>query len=104
MKCSLFVMCNLGDPGKSHLPARFFLLQSCQMFHTFWERNIILLPISLEEVRCIHENFFCELYVVKFWERMVQNSFSHHTIPKAWYAAWFSCSRNPSLGNLLGLH
>ena len=52
----------------------------------------MLLPIVLEEVRGIPENVFCELYVVKFWEGMVQNSFSCHTIAKAWHAPWFSCS------------
>ena len=64
-------VCNLGDPGKSHPPARFFLLQSSQMCHTFWKTNIVLLMILLEEVRCIPENIFCKLYVIKFWEQMV---------------------------------
>ena len=31
----------------------------------------MLLLTVLEEVRCIPENIFCELYVVKFWEGMV---------------------------------
>ena len=31
----------------------------------------MLLPIVLEEVRCIAENILCELYVVKIWEGMV---------------------------------
>ena len=48
----------------------------------FWERNIVLLPILLEEVRCIPDNIFCKLYVVKVWEGMVRNSLSCHTIPK----------------------
>ena len=43
----------------------------------------MLLPIVLEEVMCISETIFCELYVVKVWEGMVQNSFNCHTIPKA---------------------
>ena len=55
----------------------------------------MLLPIVLEEVRCIPETIFYELYVVKFWEEMVQNSFSCHTIPKPWHAprvlCFFSC-------------
>ena len=50
----------------------------------------MLLLIVLEEVRFIPENIFCKLYVVKFWEGMVQ--FSCHTIPKAWHAPWFLCS------------
>ena len=41
----------------------------------------MLLPILLEEVRLIRENIFCELYVVKFWEGMVCNSLSCHTLP-----------------------
>ena len=28
----------------------------------------MLLPFLLEEVRCIPDNIFCELYVVKVWE------------------------------------
>ena len=39
------------------------------------------LPILLEEVRCIPENILCELYVVKVWEGMVQNSLICHTFP-----------------------
>ena len=31
----------------------------------------MLLLIALEEVRCIPEKIFCELYVVKLWEGMV---------------------------------
>ena len=49
----------------------------------------MLLPILLEEVRLIRGNIFCELYVVKFWEGMVCNSLSCHTLPKAWHAPWF---------------
>ena len=52
----------------------------------------MLLPILLEEVRGIPGKIFCELYVLKFWEGMVQNSLSCHTIPKAWHAPWFLCS------------
>ena len=81
LRNSRLIMCNLGDPGK---PARFILLWSCQMCFTFWKRNIMLLPIVLEEVRCIVENILCELYVV--------NSFSCHTSPKAWHAPSFLCS------------
>ena len=62
------------------------------MCHTFWKKNIVLLPTHLEEVRYIPETILCELYVVKVWEGMVQNSFSCHTIPKAWHAPWLSCS------------
>ena len=52
----------------------------------------MLLPITLEEVRCIAENMLCELYVVKVWKGLVCNSFSCHTIPRAWHGPWFSCS------------
>ena len=45
----------------------------------------MLLLTLLEEVRCIPEPLLCELYVVKVWEGMVRNSFSCHTIPKAWH-------------------
>ena len=61
----------------------------------------MLIPISLEDVRCIPENKFCELCVVKFWEGMVQNSLSCHTIPKAQLAPQnlcsFSCCTVPSI-------
>ena len=49
----------------------------------------MLLPILLEEVGCIPENIFCELYVVKFWEGMVLGflcSFSCCTVPSLLYA------------------
>ena len=36
----------------------------------------MLLPTLLEEVRCIPVNILYELYVVKFWEGMVQKSLS----------------------------
>ena len=51
----------------------------------------MLLPITLEEVRCIAENMLCELYVVKVWKGLVSNSFSCHTIPRAWHGPWLSC-------------
>ena len=52
----------------------------------------MLLLTLLEEVRCIPENIFCELYVVKVCKGMVRKSFSCHTIPKTWHAPWFLCS------------
>ena len=36
--------------------------------HTFWNRNIVLLPILLGKVSCVPKTTLCELYVVKFWE------------------------------------
>ena len=38
--------------------------------HTFWNRNIVLLPILLGKVGCVPENKLCELYGVKFWEEL----------------------------------
>ena len=64
-------MCNVCGPGKPPQPARFFLLWSWQMCHTFCGRNITLLLILLEDVRYIPKPILCELYVVKFWEGMV---------------------------------
>ena len=32
--------------------------------YTFWNRNIVLLPIVLGEVSCGHDNTLCELYGV----------------------------------------
>ena len=43
----------------------------------------MFLPILLEDVRCVPEKSLLELYVLTFWEGMVQNSLSCHTIPKA---------------------
>ena len=36
--------------------------------HTFWNRNIVLLPVVLGKVTCVPNNTLCELYGVKFWE------------------------------------
>ena len=36
--------------------------------HTFWNRNIVLLPILLGKVSCVPNHTLCELYGVKFWE------------------------------------
>ena len=36
--------------------------------HTFWNRNIVLLPIRLGKVSCVPNNKLSELYGVKFWE------------------------------------
>ena len=36
--------------------------------HTFWNGNIVLLPIVLGKVSCVPTNTLCELYGVKFWE------------------------------------
>ena len=36
--------------------------------HTFWNRNIMLLPIVLGKVSCVPKHTLCELYGVKFWE------------------------------------
>ena len=36
--------------------------------HTFWNRNIVLLPILLGKVSCVPNHTPCELYVVKVFE------------------------------------
>ena len=36
--------------------------------HTFWNGNIVLLPILLGQVSCVPATTLCELYGVKFWE------------------------------------
>ena len=78
-------MSNQGAPGKT---ARFFLLQSCQMCHTFGRGISCCYRFLLEEVSCIPHTILCEVYVVKVWEGMVRNSLSCHTIPKALLALW----------------
>ena len=39
--------------------------------HTFWNRNIVLLPIHLGKVGCVPKHTLCELYGVMFWEGLV---------------------------------
>ena len=36
--------------------------------HTFWNRNIMVLPILLGKVNCVPKHTLCELYSVKFSE------------------------------------
>ena len=36
--------------------------------HTFWNRNIVLLPIVMGKVSCVPDHTLCELYGVKVWE------------------------------------
>ena len=38
--------------------------------HTFWNRNIMLLPILLGKVTCVPNITLCDLYVVKFLGRI----------------------------------
>ena len=45
-----------------------------KMCHTFWNRNIVLLPILWGKVSRVPNNKRCELYVVKFWEGLACNS------------------------------
>ena len=37
-------------------------------YHTFWNRNIVLLPILSGKVGCVPHPTLCELYGVKVWE------------------------------------
>ena len=50
--------------------------------HTFWNRNIMLLPVLLGTVSCVPKTTICELYVVKLWEGLALNSWSCHAFPK----------------------
>ena len=47
------------------LPGRVSPGERC---HTFWNRNVMLLPILLEKVSCVPNNTRCELLGVKGWE------------------------------------
>ena len=40
--------------------------------HTFWNRNIVLLPIGLGKVSCVPNFTLCELYGVKVWEELAK--------------------------------
>ena len=50
------------------LPGRSSPVKRC---HTFWNVNIVLLPIVLGNVSCVPKPTRCELYGVKFWEGLV---------------------------------
>ena len=50
--------------------------------HTFWNRNIVLLPILLGKVNCVPKPTLCELYGVKVWEGLTRNSWSCHAFPE----------------------
>ena len=50
--------------------------------HTFWNGNIVLLPIVLGKVSCVPKPTLCELYGVKVWEGLAWNSWSCHAFPK----------------------
>ena len=60
--------------------------------HTFWNRNIVLLPILLGKVSCVPENTLCELYGVKFGKdwRETHGAVTH--FPKDEHALHFWCS------------
>ena len=36
--------------------------------HTFWNGNIVMLPIVLGKVSCVPNTALCEMYGVKVWE------------------------------------
>ena len=70
MMCSLIVnhQLNRMHPWCSWecmLPGRCSPGKRC---HTFWNRNIVLLPILLGKVSCVPKHTLCELYGVKVWE------------------------------------
>ena len=52
--------------------------------HTFWNRNIVLLPILLGKVSCVPNNTLCELYGV------THGAFTH--FPKGEHALHYWCS------------
>ena len=58
-------MCIPGVPGNACFQEGAVLAKRC---HTFWNRNIVLLPILLGKVSCVPKPTLCELYGVKFWE------------------------------------
>ena len=70
MMCSLIVnhQFNCMHPWCSWecmLPGRCSPGKRC---HTFWNRNIVFLPILLGKVGCVPNNTRWELYVVKVWD------------------------------------
>ena len=70
MKCILIVdhLLNCMHPWCSWecmLPGRCSPGKRC---HTFWNKNIVLLPILLGKVSCVPKPTLCELYDAKVWE------------------------------------
>ena len=71
MKCILIVnhqlnrMHPLWWSWECMLPGRCSPGKRC---HTFWNRNIVLLPIVLGKASCVPKATLCELYGVKVWE------------------------------------
>ena len=71
MMCILIVNCQLNRmhpwcSWECMLPGRCSPGKRC---HTFWNCNIVLLPILLGKVSCVPKNTLCELYGVKFLRR-----------------------------------
>ena len=72
MKCILIVNHQLNRmhpwcSWEGTLPGRCSPGKRC---HTFWNMNIVLLPIVLGKVSCVPANTLCELYGVKFLGRI----------------------------------
>ena len=63
--CILIVDHQLNRMHSQELPGRRSPGKRC---HTFWNRNIVLLPIVMGKVSCVTANTLCELYGVKVWE------------------------------------
>ena len=60
--------------------------------HTFWNRNIMLLPILLGKVNCVPKTTLCELYGVKFWEEWRETHGAVMHFPKDEHVLHFWCS------------
>ena len=60
--------------------------------HTFWNRNIVLLPILLGKVSCVPKPTLCELYVVKFGNDWRETHGAVMHFPKDEHALHFWCS------------
>ena len=78
MMCSLIVevQINCGQSGWSWEASQVLPFAVLSNVSHFWKRNIVFYQFLLEEVSCIRENILREVYVVKVWEGMVQNSLS----------------------------
>ena len=60
--------------------------------HTFWNRNIVLLPILLGKVSCVPANTLCELYGVKFEKDWRETHGAVTQFQKDEHACHFLCS------------
>ena len=64
--------------------------------HILWKEYRIVIDFFGRSEVPFH-NILCDLYEVKVWEAMVQNSMSCHAIPKRWACSCFGVPCSPHI-------